>query len=93
MDSAALPSGPSAPTVATSQQEIPAVFGVEVLASLLGITEGGARAVIRRGEVPAARLGRRFYIRREDFIDLFRSQRAETLTQRDKAVRILRGLS
>ena len=35
------------------------------LAPLLGLTEGGVRAMIRRGEIPASKLGRQYVIRRD----------------------------
>lgn len=47
--------------------DLPPVFGIEVLAKALGVTLDGARAAIRRGRIPASRPGKRWVVRRTEF--------------------------
>jgi excisionase family DNA binding protein len=69
-----------------------AFLTVEDLAALLGITPRGARLVLERGELPGFRLGRRWYLRREDLDRAIAEKVAEQRRDRDAAARILRGL-
>jgi excisionase family DNA binding protein len=77
--------------------EIPALLDVPTLASVLGMTEHGARALLRRGELPASRIGRKWIVRREAlYAHLQREERlhARRHAAKDEAnpIRALRGL-
>jgi len=65
---------------------------VEDLAGLLGISARGARLVLERGDLPGFRLGRRWYLRREDLDHAIAEKVASQHRDRDAAARILRGL-
>lgn len=72
-------------------RELPPLLGVEELAEILGITTAGVRAMIRRRELPASKLGRRWIVRREAFLDRLIAQERRRPSP-DAAARILRGL-
>jgi excisionase family DNA binding protein len=65
---------------------------VSDLASYLSLSARGARQVLERGDLPGFRIGKRWYVRRED-LDTSVAEKA-ALGRRDPeaAVRILRGL-
>jgi len=65
---------------------------VEDLAAMLGITTRGARLVCERGEIPAFRLGRRWYCRAEVLEDFFRAKEVEHRRDREATARLLRGI-
>lgn len=65
---------------------------VEDLASLLGISARGARLVLERGDLPGFRLGRRWYLRREDLDRAIAEKIANQHQDREAAARLLRGL-
>lgn len=69
----------------------PAAFlNVKDVALLLGVTVRGARLVLERGELPGFRVGRRWYVRREDLDAAVAEKVAAGHRDRDAAVRVLR---
>ena len=70
----------------------PHLLTVEDLASLLGLSHRGARHVLERGELPGFRLGRRWYLRREDLDAVAAEKVAEQRKDRENAARLLHGL-
>jgi excisionase family DNA binding protein len=62
------------------------------LAALLGVTVRGARLVFERGELPGFRVGRRWYVRREDLDQAIAEKVAGHHRDREAATRMLRGL-
>lgn len=46
-------------------KDLPPLIRVPALAELLSLTPHGVRAMIRRGELPAVRVGRQWIVRRE----------------------------
>jgi len=65
---------------------------VEDLASCLSLSARGARQVLERGDLPGFRIGRRWYLRREDLEATVAARAAASRRDPDAAVRILRGL-
>ncbi len=65
---------------------------VEDLAAYLSLSARGAREILQRGELPGFRVGRRWYLRREDLDAAVADKAAGQRRNRDAAVRILRGL-
>jgi len=65
---------------------------VEMLADFLGVTPRGARLVLERGELPGFRVGRRWYLRREDLDTTVAEKVAGQREKRQDAARLLRGL-
>lgn len=71
----------------------PAAFlNVKDVARLLGLTPRGARLVLERGELPAFRVGRRWYLRAADLDAAVAEKVTQGSRDRDAAVRILRGV-
>ena len=75
-------------------KDLPALLTVSLLAPLLGLSEHGTRALIRRGELPASRLGKRWVVRRDALeAHLKRQERRLVRRPREDAVgRLLRAL-
>lgn len=77
-------------------KDLPPLLHVPLLAEVLGLTEGGVRAMLRRRELPAARIGRRWVVRREALLRHIRQQEeasaALVRTQATAADRFIRGL-
>lgn len=65
---------------------------IEDLAQFLSISPRGAREILHRGELPGFRVGRRWYLRREDLVASVADKVAGQRRDRDAAVRLLRGL-
>ena len=53
--------------------DLPALLRVPDLARLLGMTANGVRALIARGELPAAKLGRQWIVRRDALLSRLRT--------------------
>ena len=76
-------------------RDLPAILRVPDLVELLGLTEGGVRAMLRRGELPASRVGRQWIVRRDVFErHLLKGERARSSVREreERAVRLLRAL-
>ena len=75
--------------------DLPPILRVQDLAPLLGISPTGVRALIRRGRIPASRIGRSLLLRRDAFLAALerdeRSRRPAPAPE-EKAARLLRGL-
>jgi excisionase family DNA binding protein len=84
--------GPSPIAPLDAGARLPRLLTVEDLASLLGITPRGARLVLERGELPGFRLGRRWYVRQEEFDRAIDRKVEEGRRDRDAGARALRGL-
>jgi len=65
---------------------------VEDLASYLSLSARGARQILERGDLPGFRIGRRWYLRREDFDAAVAERAAARRRDPEAAVRMLRGL-
>jgi len=72
--------------------ELPPLLSASDLGPLLKMSAHGIRAMIRRGELPASRLGRRWFVRRDALESLLKRREVKT-SQPDGAARALRGLS
>ena len=70
----------------------PPLLTVEDLASYLSLSARGARQVLERGELPGFRVGRKWFLRREDLDAAIAEKVAAGRRDPDAAVRILRGL-
>lgn len=46
-------------------RDLPPLLDVAALAQILGLSEHGVRAMLRRGELPACRVGRKWIVRRD----------------------------
>jgi excisionase family DNA binding protein len=53
---------------------LPEILDIEGVGEALGVTPGAVRRMIARGEIPAARLGRRWRIRRVALLDAIRER-------------------
>ncbi len=73
--------------------DLPAVLDTSVLAEVLGLTENGVRAMLRRGELPSFRLGRRVLVRREALLAvIYRQERERRPVDDDDVTKMLRVL-
>jgi excisionase family DNA binding protein len=52
-------------TSSSAPAELPPLLTTPLLAQLLGLSRHGVRAMLRRGELPARRLGKQWVVRRE----------------------------
>lgn len=80
---------------AVAVRELPAILTPERLSALLAMTPHGVRGLIRRGELPAFRLGRRWFVRRDAFEAFIRRgerERPTRLGTAEEVARILRHL-
>ncbi len=75
-------------------KDLPALLRVALLAELLGLTAHGVRAMCRRGEIPASRVGSQWIVRRDAWeAHLKRKERHARRPQEDANLRLLRALS
>jgi excisionase family DNA binding protein len=65
---------------------------VSDLASYLSLSARGARQVLERRDLPGFRIGKRWYVRREDLDAAVAAKAARSRRDPEAAVRILRGL-
>ncbi len=73
-------------------KDLPPLLTVRILAPVLDISEHGVRAMIRRGELPASRLGNKYIVRRDALErHLIKAERTRRPAE-DRASRILRAL-
>lgn len=72
--------------------ELPPLLSASDLGQLMKMSAHGIRAMIRRGELPASRLGRRWFVRR-DALEALLKRREMKAAPLDGAARALRGLS
>ena len=79
-------------TVETHDSTALPYLTVEQLARMLGLSNRGARLVLERGELPGFRLGRRWYVRRDELDRAIDRKVAEGRQDREAAARALRGL-
>lgn len=73
-------------------QELPPLLTASDLAKLLGLTEHGARALLRRGELPAVRIGRKWFVRREALENHIRRQEARQRKRAELVESVLKSL-
>lgn len=76
-------------------KDLPCLLLVGLLAGLLGISEHGVRAMLRRGEIPGCKLGRKWVVRRdalEAYLRREERRQARRTPDDDAASRFLRGL-
>ncbi len=59
---------------------------VEDVAALLSVTPNAVRGMIRKGRIPALKLGRRYYIRREALVALFRESESDRVPSRRREI-------
>ncbi len=71
---------------------VPRFLTSEDLGRVLGITSRGARLLMERGELPAFKLGRKWYLRPEDLDNAVAGMVADRRLARDTGVRVYRGL-
>lgn len=50
--------------------ELPSLVQVSQFAEFLGVKDQTIRDMIHRGELPASKIGKRFYVNRDAFIDM-----------------------
>jgi len=88
------PTAVSAPPRSAGQEASPPLplLTVEDLASYLSLSARGARQVLERGDLPGFRIGKRWYVRREDLDTAVAKKAARGRRDPEAAVRILRGL-
>ena len=72
--------------------DLPAVLRVRDLARLLGLSHNGVRALIRRGELPAAKLGRQLIVRRAALLARIRTLERSARVRPDPT-RLLREMA
>ena len=84
--------GPSPIALPDAGARLRPLLTVEDIAALLGITLRGARLVLERGELPGFRLGRRWYLRQNEFDEAIDKKVKEGRRDRDAGARVLRGL-
>ena len=56
------------------------LISVSDLAEATGRTEAAVRASLRRGHLPAVKLGRRWFVRRKDLDELFERAKQRVVT-------------
>jgi hypothetical protein len=76
-----------------SLEDLPLLLDVKTLAGILGMPASGVRALLRRGELPSFKVGRRLFVRREAFLSVIGEQEAgRRPVGRNEVARMLRGL-
>lgn len=79
-----------------SMKELPPILTVEELAALLHLSAHGVRAALRRRALPASRIGRRWFVRRDalerHLLRAEQSRSAEPNSTNDLVERAIRGL-
>jgi len=77
-------------------KELPPILTVEALAALLHLSAHGVRAALRRRALPASRIGRRWFVRRDALErHLLRAEQERTgapISTGDLVERAIRGL-
>jgi excisionase family DNA binding protein len=75
-------------------RDLPVILRVEHLVELLGISADGVRALLRRGTLPSARVGKRVLVRREAFLAyLERGERERRPRTDSPSIEVLRALA
>lgn len=72
--------------------DLPPLLRVPDLAAVLGMTSNGVRALIARGELPAAKLGRQWIVRRDALLGHLRAQERSRPASVDLAA-VLRAMT
>ena len=88
------PTAVSAPPRSAGQEASPPLplLTVEDLASHLSLSARGARQVLERVDLPGFRIGKRWYVRREDLDTAVAKMASHGRRDPEAAVRTLRGL-
>jgi excisionase family DNA binding protein len=77
-------------------KDLPPILTVEELAPLLHLSQHGVRAALRRKELPASRIGRRWIVRRDalerHLVRAEQERAAAPNTTEDMVERAIRGL-
>ena len=58
------------PTVGKSQA-VPVLMDTEAICALLNVSEQTARRMMRNGDIPAVKIGRKWYVKGSDVMALF----------------------
>jgi excisionase family DNA binding protein len=71
---------------------LPRVLSVDEVAEYLQLSEATVRAMLRRGEIPGARLAGQWRVRESALAGLFDRQEGERAGVAEHAARVLRGV-